>query len=177
MSGQRDTTPGPAVRHALAAVKLLQQQNPALAAEVGKILPGYAKHMEGRGENVSIESLLDAASQGLEYLKSSLRHPVATVDFMAQYKQVTQQLSHFVGILAQTYAELLAAAQDPQLAKKAYQAALPVCASANNTDLVMFCLQSGANQASKDAALHAAAQNGHVDMVTLLLDSGADIYA
>lgn len=152
----QDNTPLP-VRHALAALAILRGQDEALAERVAKILPGYAKRLDQRGETVTVESLLEAARKGPDFLKSSLR-------------QATPDADDKLDVLHTTY---VTEYSDDKL-QMSYSSALHKAAVENDIDFIKQALENGLDLKERSLQMANAVPQGNLDIVRLLLDNGAD---
>lgn len=166
------------VRHALAALEVLRTEDAALAHAVQKVLPGYAKEMHRRGEEVSVENLLAAARLGAQYLKDASR-PHKPDNFMSAYQSIAERFAAAHHAEQSKLEKLLRATREEG---KNPQAALNMmlvdCAELGLTNLVQYSLSQGADvHEDNDRALRVAAIKGHTQTVALLLDHGANLHA
>jgi hypothetical protein len=81
------------IQNAQAALEALRAENPALADKVARVLPGYAKRREQQGEDVSVETLLDAARKGAGFLKGIFAAAAVPQGLVEQYKAIHQALN------------------------------------------------------------------------------------
>ncbi len=143
-----------AIRLAVQALDALRAQAPALAAQVKKSLPAFALKQAKAGTAVTVEGLI-AAAQLPDFGQTTDTAPKA--DLLTRYREITG-LSE----------------REPHAIDETRFNALSIAAHRGDTAEVVRLLDGGADiNASNGLAIRWAADYGHLDTFSLLLERGA----
>ncbi len=159
----------PAVRDALTALEILRGENTALAEAVQKILPGYAKLMAGRGEEVTVESLLAAARQGTAFLKDATQPTTAPLDFLTQYKNIRGGAKNPQDVPVHSV-DYTVDSND----QTALNAKLRLACKNGHTDMVRELIRLGATNAASEGVIDAVCY-GRTETLVMLFEDSANI--